>query len=72
MLYRWRRSRKKDGEWIAKDTRTPEQKEALEDLLCRLKGLYSASVVYGHNDFSSKACPCFNAKEEYEWISNQF
>ena len=63
---------KKDGEWIAKDTRTIEQKEALEDLLCRLKGLYPNAVVYGHNDFSSKACPCFNAKEEYEWISKQF
>ena len=61
-----------DGDWVAKDTRTPEQKEALEDLLCRLKGLYSQAVVYGHNDFSTKACPCFNAKEEYEWISNQF
>tara|TARA_B100001113_G_C20884377_1_gene524130 strand:+ start:100 stop:537 length:438 start_codon:yes stop_codon:yes gene_type:complete len=66
------KERDKKGKWVAKDTRTPEQKEALEDLLCRLKGLYPASVVYGHNNFSSKACPCFNAKEEYEWISNQF
>jgi hypothetical protein len=66
------KNRDENGKWIAKDTRTPEQKESLEDLLCRLKGLYPSSVVYGHNDFSSKSCPCFNAKEEYEWISNQF
>jgi N-acetylmuramoyl-L-alanine amidase len=66
------KDRDENGEWVAKDTRTPEQKEALEDLLCRLKGLYSKAVVYGHNDFSSKACPCFNAKQEYAWISNQF
>jgi hypothetical protein len=66
------KNRDENGEWVAKDTRTPEQKEALEDLLCRLKGLYSKAVVYGHNDFSSKACPCFNAKQEYAWISNQF
>jgi N-acetylmuramoyl-L-alanine amidase len=54
------------------DTRTPEQKDALEDLLCRLKGLYSNAVIYGHKDFSSKACPSFDAREEYEWISKQF
>ena len=66
------KDRDENGEWVAKDTRTPEQKEALEDLLCRLKGLYSKAVVYGHNDFSSKACPSFNAKQEYAWISNQF
>lgn len=54
------------------DTRTDRQKDALEDLLCRLKGLYSNVVIYGHRDFSSKACPSFDAREEYEWISKQF
>lgn len=63
---------KKDGKWIPKDTRTLEQKEALDDLLCYLKILYANAVVYGHNDFSNKACPSFNAREEYEWVSNQF
>jgi len=65
-------SKKQNGKWIAKDTRTLEQKEALDDLLCRLKGLYSSAVIYGHNNFSTKSCPCFDAKTEYEWISNQF
>tara|TARA_R110001592_G_scaffold14653_1_gene65339 strand:- start:20833 stop:21258 length:426 start_codon:yes stop_codon:yes gene_type:complete len=56
----------------SKDTRTEEQKEALEDLLCTLKTLYSKAKVYGHKDFSDKDCPSFDATEEYEWISNQF
>lgn len=63
---------KKNGKWIAKDTRTDEQKQALEDLLCSLKIKFPSATVHGHNEFSSKSCPCFNAKEEYEWISNQF
>ena len=64
--------RGKDGDWVAKDTRTDEQKQALEDMLCYLKIQYPFARIYGHNDFSSKACPCFNASEEFEWISNQF
>ena len=60
-----------DGEQsIPKDTRTPEQKDALVDLLCQLKGLYPKSVIHGHRDFSNKACPSFDAKEEYEYITN--
>ena len=65
-------AKKKNGEWVPKDTRTELQKEALEELLCYLKIKYSASKVYGHRDFSTKACPSFDAREEYEWISNQF
>ena len=58
--------------WVAKDTRTDEQKEALDDMLCYLKIMSPQAKVYGHNDFSSKSCPCFDAQQEYEWISNQF
>jgi|TARA_R110002020_G_scaffold49108_4_gene140124 N-acetylmuramoyl-L-alanine amidase len=55
--------------WI--DTRTPEQKEALEKLLKELKQEYPEAIIYGHNDFTDKkVCPCFNAKEEYKHISN--
>lgn len=49
-----------------KDTRTEKQKEALIDVITGLKQEYPDAVVYGHSDFSSKACPCFNAKEEYK------
>lgn len=59
-----------DNAWH--DTRTDRQKDALEDLLCKLKGLYGNAVIYGHRDFSSKMCPSFDAREEYEWISKQF
>jgi len=51
---------------------TEAQKEALEDFLCTLKTLYPKAKIQGHNEFSNKSCPCFNAREEYEWISNQF
>tara|TARA_R110000796_G_scaffold76166_3_gene170443 strand:+ start:1409 stop:1846 length:438 start_codon:yes stop_codon:yes gene_type:complete len=64
--------RGENGKWIAKDTRTPEQREALEEILCTLKTLYTSAKVYGHRDFSTKSCPCFDATKEYEWISNQF
>ena len=29
-----------DGDWVAKDTRTDQQKEALDDMLCYLKIMY--------------------------------
>ena len=40
------------GEWIAKDTRTEAQKEALEDFLLYMKDLYPQAKIYGHRDFS--------------------
>ena len=49
----------------AKDTRTPEQKESLLLLLKTLKKMHPEATVHGHNEFSAKACPCFNANEEY-------
>jgi len=54
-----------------KDTRTEEQKEALVDLLCQLKDTYGGTI-YGHRDFSNKACPSFDAKTEYENISYRY
>lgn len=54
---------------IAKDTRTPEQKEALMTLLRDLSARYPGATLHGHNEFSDKACPCFNVQEEYANIS---
>lgn len=48
-----------------KDTRTLSQKAALLSLLLDLKRLYPQAKIYGHCDFSNKACPCFDAKDEY-------
>lgn len=49
-----------------KDTRTEAQKRAMLKLIKELKIKYPDAIVYGHNDFSSKACPCFDAKSEYK------
>ncbi|MFC3847844.1 N-acetylmuramoyl-L-alanine amidase [Helicobacter baculiformis] len=50
-----------------KDTRTPAQKRALEDLLTRLRQAYPQARVYGHRDFEpKKECPCFCAQSAYE------
>ena len=55
----------KRGKFPAKDTRTPEQKESLLLLLKTLKKMHPNATIHGHNEFSAKACPCFNANEEY-------
>lgn len=64
-----------------KDTRTPEQKQALSQLVSILKHTFKAKVV-GHRDLSPdkdgdgiieshewlKQCPCFDATKEYQNI----
>ena len=54
-----------DADMEPKDTRTQEQKEALDDLIRDLLEEYPDAEVYGHRDFSEKACPSFDAREEY-------
>lgn len=51
-----------------KDTRTAEQKESLLLLIKTLKKLHCNATIHGHNEFSSKACPSFDAKNEYKNI----
>ena len=48
-----------------KDTRTPKQKEALKALVRQLKNDYPHAEIHGHNEFSPKACPCFDVQEEF-------
>ena len=50
------------------DTRTAAQKASLLHLIRALKTQFPQAKVYGHRDFANKACPCFNAKKEYEEI----
>ena len=57
----------KDGK-TAKDTRTEAQKASLLKLLKQLKAMYPKAVIYGHRNFANKACPCFDAKNEYKAI----
>lgn len=49
-----------------KDTRTDKQKEALLAVIRTLKAMYPESSVHSHNDYANKACPSFNATEEYK------
>lgn len=54
----------------AEDTRTPNQKAAMLFLLEQLKERYPKAVIQGHRDFPdvAKACPCFDARREYNRI----
>lgn len=54
-----------DKQMKPKDTRTDAQKESLIALLRFLKLCYRDAKIYGHRDFSTKPCPCFDAKTEY-------
>jgi N-acetylmuramoyl-L-alanine amidase len=64
--------RGEDGKWIAKDTRTEAQKDSLEYLVGYLCASYPGAEVYGHCDFSSKACPSYDAKSEYKSIQEKY
>lgn len=58
-----------EGSWG--DTRTFEQKNALDTLLRALKLIYPDAVVMGHYQMphAHTACPGFDAQKEYEYIS---
>lgn len=48
-----------------KDTRTKDQKAALDNLLFILTDIFANVTIHGHNEFSSKACPSFDVQAEY-------
>lgn len=52
------------------DTRTDAQRLAMAALLKRLHREFPGSTICGHRDFAAKACPCFDAREEYRFIDN--
>ena len=52
----------------AEDTRTEAQKRSLIILLAFLLTKYPNAKIYGHCDFSKKACPCFDAQTEYRYL----
>ena len=53
------------------DTRTFEQKIALQYCFLDIVKYYPIEQIVGHNDISVKFCPCFNAKLEYkDFLSN--
>lgn len=46
-----------------KDTRTLPQKEAMRRLVHDLKQCFPRLEVHCHNEYSTKACPCFSVSE---------
>ena len=47
------------------DTRTPQQKAALRQLLAELHGRYPRALIVGHHDLNpQKACPCYEVTGE--------
>ena len=71
-----------DAQGKAKDTRTASQTDGLIFLLQQLVCIFPKATICGHRDYSPdkngngivepwewlKACPCFDAKEEYKNI----
>ncbi len=48
-----------------KDTRTPQQRQALRTLVEELKKAYPGCTVHGHNEYAAKACPSFNVQKNF-------
>jgi N-acetylmuramoyl-L-alanine amidase len=61
-----------DADMNPKDTRTDAQIDSLEYLVGYLCASYPGAEVYGHCDFSSKACPSYDAKSEYKSIQEKY
>ena len=48
-----------------KDTRTPQQRDALHKLIKQLRVKYPQARIVGHNHFNkAKACPCYDVEAE--------
>lgn len=60
-----------DKDMKPKDTRTDAQKQSLKILLRYLVEKYPNATIYGHRDFAQKACPSFDAKEEYKSLKTE-
>ena len=49
-----------------KDTRNEAQKESLLAVLRTLKAMFPEAEIHSHRDFARKACPSFDATNEYK------
>lgn len=50
---------------VPKDTRTAAQKAAMLELTKEAISEFNLKKVTGHNEYAAKACPCFDAYDEY-------
>ena len=55
-----------DSNGKPKDTRTEAQKESLLHVLKTLMAMFPLATIYSHNEFANKACPSFDATNEYK------
>lgn len=55
----------RDEDGLTCDTRTDLQKLSLNNLINILREEYGNIPVHGHNEYSNKDCPCFDAFKEY-------
>ena len=51
-----------------KDTRLDCQKDSLLAVLRTLKAMYPDATIHSHRDYARKACPSFDATEEYKYL----
>ena len=51
-----------DKEGRPKDTRTPQQRQAMAKLIADLQQRYPNATVHGHREFANKDCPCFDVE----------
>lgn len=55
-----------DEDMCPEDNRTSAQIASFLLLLRLLKNIFPKAIIHGHRDFSSKACPSFDATKEYK------
>lgn len=60
-----------DEHMNAKDTRTLEQKEALQAIVLELQSKFPKATIHGHNEFANKACPSFVVADEFGSLNNK-
>lgn len=57
-----------DKDMCPEDNRTSSQISSFLLLLRLLKNIFPEAVINGHRDFSTKACPSFDAANEYKGL----